>query len=495
MTFTKSCLFRLPAVTLISLVFAGSIADAQIKVTEPDWEASGENIEIIEMTVSPATAPDPIFTHRLTTLPEETIGGNAATTYMNSFSDSFLRSKWRKVEKEFGDDVQSWSGYATPRDQIQLDKLKRASSEFDDFIQFHIDRATRQRDCDWGLGLEELRGPMVIGITLGNLQETRSISRAIALQTKLAILESRFDDAIDLMRMNYRLGENVGRVKLLVGNLVAIAEVGISNGSMVDFIAAPDSPNMYWALTELPRPMVDLRGALRMVCGMAMRIFPEMATAETENHSVEEWSRIVRAIPGAAMELTRSPKPPGLEFVPAAIGVMSYAPAKQRLVDSGMDAAKVEQMAVGQVLLIDASREYRRIANVMEKEAYLPYSPKRTEAIETFLMESERSAFDSFGKIIAGMILPAIQQVRSAEMRTQRDIDALRVIEALRMHAASTGKFPMKLSDVKVVEAPANPATGKPFEYRLDGETAVLELPRSDGIVYSKRYVISLRQD
>ena len=91
------------------------------------------------------------------------------------------------------------------------------------------------------------------------------------------------------------------------------------------------------------------------------------------------------------------------------------------------------------------------------------------------------------------MILPAVQQVTNAQVRTQRDIDVLRVIEALRMHAADAGAFPKSLDEITAVLVPKNPATGKPFEYRLDGETAILELPRSDGITYSKRFMITLR--
>ena len=96
-----------------------------------------------------------------------------------------------------------------------------------------------------------------------------------------------------------------------------------------------------------------------------------------------------------------------------------------------------------------------------------------------------------FGKMMAGMMLPAVAHIRSAHVRVQRDIDALRVIEALRMHAVETGKFPAALSDISVVPIPSNPQTGKPFQYRLDGDTAVIELPHLSG--YAKRFRISLR--
>lgn len=479
---------------LIVSILAGAESVGQIKVTPIDWDGPGERVEIIEMKVSPAAEPDPIFSRRLTHLPDQLLAGNAATMYLHSQAD--LERIWRKLEKEFGEEVHEWSGYDVPNSEIPIEKLRQASAQFDANIAQHIARATVRRNCDWGYSIEELKGPMVYGVLLNGLQETRSISRALSLRTKLAILESRFDDAIDLMRMNYRLAENVGRVNVLVGSLIAYAEIGITTASMVDFIGAEDSPNMYWALTELPRSMVDLRGAFRMDCRLALRAFPELANANTANHTADEWSRIVQDMPRAAMDLTFNSvtEQPGMNLLPAAVGILSYTPAKQRLIESGMDATKIENMAVGQVLLIDAKREFVRMADLYEKETYLPFSgsKKRTDKIENILKANETN-FNSLGTILAGMLLPAIQQVRAAGIRTQREVDALRVIEALRMHAAIAGKFPKKLSEISVVEVPDNPATGEPFEYQLEGEVAVLELPRSDGIVYSKRFKLSLR--
>ena len=472
----------------------GAESFGQIKVTPVDWNGSGDKIEIIEMKVSPAAEPVPLFGHRLTHLPDQLNSGNAATLYLQSLLE--LRSKWLKVEKDFGEEAEGWSHYETPSDEIPLEKLRQVSARFDGTIEQHIARATLRRSCDWGYGLEELKGPMSYGVQLSGLKDTRAISRTLVLQTKLAILESRFDDAVDLMRMNYRLAENVGRTKLLVGSLIAYAEIGITNGSMIDFIAAADSPNMYWALTEMPRSLVDWRDTLRMECRLALRAFPEMADAETASHTKDEWSRIVQNIPPTVFAISNynSDVPPEMKFVSAAIGILSYTVAKQRLIESGMDATKVEEMAVGQVLLIDASREYLQVANLYEKEIYLPFpgSQERTDKIGRMFLANE-SSMNSPGIVFGGLLLPAVQHVRAAGVRTRRDIDALRVIEALRMHAAIDGKLPKKLSDITVVHVPNNPATNKPFEYRLEGDTAVLELPRSDGIVYSKRFKVSLR--
>lgn len=487
---------------LVSILFAVtavgcSASNAQVSVSEGVLDDRGYEIEVIEMTVSPAAQPSPIFTHRLTWLPHETTAGNAATVYLHSLGQNALTRKWKKAEGAFGDDFEAWANYETPRDTIPLDDLRKASGYFDEYIRQHIVRASSRRDCDWGYGLEDLKGDLVFGLHLNGLQDTRSISRVLSLQTKLAILESRFEDAIRLMKMNYRLAENVGRVKLLIGSLISFAEVGIANGNMVDFIATPDSPNMYWALTELPQPVADLRGAFRLECRALMRIFPIFDDVESATHSSEEWARIIGELFESVLstQLQGYQPPTGMKYIPTAIGIMAYGPAKERLIAQGFDEAEVEAMPVGKVLLLDANREYRLLADQVEKEIYLPYpsSLQRSDAIERIFIEAEKTALNSFGKIMAAMTLPAIQQVLNANVRVRRDIDALRLIEALRMHAAEHGKFPESLGDISLVPVPANPATGRAFEYRLDGETAVVELPRTDGVTYSKRYRITLR--
>ena len=63
----------------------------------------------------------------------------------------------------------------------------------------------------------------------------------------------------------------------------------------------------------------------------------------------------------------------------------------------------------------------------------------------------------------------------SRQTALERALAALRVIEALRMHAAvHDGKLPDKLDDVTEVPIPNDPGTDRPFEYNRDGDTATL---------------------
>jgi hypothetical protein len=67
---------------------------------------------------------------------------------------------------------------------------------------------------------------------------------------------------------------------------------------------------------------------------------------------------------------------------------------------------------------------------------------------------------------------------RSATARLDRAVAILRVLEALRIYAAGHGdKLPDALANVSDVPVPSDPVTGKPFEYRLDGDKATLTGP------------------
>ena len=62
------------------------------------------------------------------------------------------------------------------------------------------------------------------------------------------------------------------------------------------------------------------------------------------------------------------------------------------------------------------------------------------------------------------------------------------------MYAAThAGGLPQSLAEIREVPVPLNPATERAFVYRLEGATAVLELPDSDGIPgYQRRFEITI---
>jgi len=465
---------------------------AELTVIE---DAEGQQgLTVFRMTVSPAAEPVPALKHRLQLRPDEYKPGNAATYYLRSYAENGLRGTWKGVRKEFGEAIDNgWYSNEIPISELPLDKVHKAASRFDSIVSNFIEPASYRQDCDWGYNLTELRGSEVYGLMLPGAQQSRAICRLLALRTRLAIAEGRFDDAIDQMRMNFRLAHNVGQEPIVVCGLIGIAEAGVTSQNVLDLIAAPKSPNLYWALSELPRPLVDLREAIRLEMSIGARVFPVLLDAESAEHSPKEWARLIadalkeyetlttgslfKGVPLGQQRLLRT-------MFGAGLSMIVYPEAKQRLLQSGMDAVRVEKMPVGQVVLVDAARENQRIADEIEKWLYVPYplAKRRVQTAENVLFGNRNKLTGGFGRMIADLLLPAIQAARAAQVRLEWQTNAIRVVEALRMHAAETGKFPTALDDVKVVPVPKNPITEQSYVYRLDGETAVLELPFSDGM-------------
>lgn len=449
---------------------------------------------VYKMTISPAAEPVPALQNRLTVQPHETIPGNAITHYLRSYGENSLDAPWKAAREKY-DDVHQWYSNEIAIKDLPLDNVRDVSEMFDTYVNSHIARATICRFVDWGLAEEDLGGLEAIEFLLPSVQQTRSVSRALSLRTRLAIADGRYDDAIDHMRMNYRLAENVGEMKFLVASLVGIAEVSMANQTMADFVASTDSPNMYWALAELPRPIIDLRNALRLEMSFGLRLIPELQDVETAQHTQQEWASILQRTSETAAKIATMYSREKSKINPlqmAAIGLASFPAAKQRLIDAGMNELKVSQMPVAQVLLIDMAREYRRYADEFEKSAYVPFRDSRSVSAEAERQLRKASGKLELGALLANALLPAVSAVRNAQIRVQWHRNALQNIEAIRMHLAETGKLPRSLQEITCVPLLVDPYTGQEMLYSCDGKMATIELPFGNAPGYAVRFELQV---
>jgi hypothetical protein len=480
------------------------------EVTEGEPHAI-EHVTVIRMTVTPAAEPVPALKHRFVARSIDLKPGNAAPYYYRAIMESSqlmqnLRDKFKEDEE-----LSRWYGTgmnATSISELPLEKMRDANRLIDGHIDGNLTDAIIRRECDWELGIEEIRGVEIISFLLPEFQKSRELARMVSLRTRLAIAERRYGEAIDSMRMNYRLGRDVAKPPLIVCGLIGIAIQEITNGTLIELIAAPDSPNLYWPLSALPDPLVDMQPATRFELDFGPRMLPFIHHAETSKRASEEWNRLFTQ---AIRDLRHVSDPSDLiDLAPVvdndvaagltatAAGLLGYSHAKAQLVAQGMDREQLDKMAVGQVMAIYTERSYQRYADEYAKLSHMPFweMRKRSSQLEHELQAAGLLSGSENREVLplVETMMPAMQAARSAEVRLERDIAALRVIESLRLHAAEhDGRLPASLGDIVKVPVPANPATGKPFAYRLEGTTAILELPSSDGIPgFNRRFEIQI---
>jgi len=98
---------------------------------------------------------------------------------------------------------------------------------------------------------------------------------------------------------------------------------------------------------------------------------------------------------------------------------------------------------------------------------------------------------------LRGQLDESHQRVRVSMHRLDSDVAALQCVEALRHYAAlHGGQLPKQLSEIKEVQIPQDPVSGKPFAYRYDGSTAVLKtsVPKGGTPRDSTQYEIAIAQ-
>ena len=206
----------------------------------------------------------PALRHRLLPRDVDLKTGNAVPYYYRAMLN--LPGTLKEIRDKFDDEKElgQWNAPGpdeTPIAKLPLDKVREANQMFEPIYKNYLRPAFQRSDCDWELGVGDMRGPEIVEFMLPEFQDSREIARMLALRIRLAIAEHRYDDAIETIQQEYRLGHDVAKVPFLVCGLIGTAIDSFGNGTLLELMASPDSPNMYWALTEIPQPAINLQTA------------------------------------------------------------------------------------------------------------------------------------------------------------------------------------------------------------------------------------------
>jgi hypothetical protein len=480
-------------------LLAGCLLNTLGVAAADDPQPSDPNVpETIELSVVPAAEPRPALKYHLLPQPSERTPGNAAQFYYRSILH--LNNLPKDYWKPYDEHQATWLSpdpKVFPKDEV-VKWLPVGGWE----SQLKV--AAYREYCDWDYRIQDLRGLETIGFLLQEIQDCRSLARLIQLKAHLQIMEGHYTEALATLRLGYQLGHDVAQPPLLINALVGIAITNLMNNELVVLIDRGDI-NLYWALAALPQPLIDLGPAMQYEMGMTQQIFPFLKDAETAERTPDEWRRLmIEGLVGLeGLSGESSPKFSGwqAELAAAAVVAKLYPIAKEELIAGGMDRQRVEEMPVGQVVAIHTARSTEYVYHEVFKISLLPYD----EAMRRMPLVMQNLTKEGYlgpnlngraGLPIAGLLLPAASNVMQAEIRSARSFASLQAIEAIRMHASTSGgKLPATLAEVTVVPVPLNPATGEPFPYQFDTatNTATLDVPASAGQQprhEGKRYVI-----
>ena len=178
---------------------------------------------LIPLTIDPMPAPKPALRYAL--LPElrEMSPGNPIPNYLKCLLD-----------QDFTRDQEALSPAA----------LRLA------------DRAARMDKPDWQI-LPKLRTDG-IGLLLPDVQKMRALANDLQGRFRDEVAVRRFDDALVTAKTMFAMSRHMGEHPTLIGDLVGIAIAYVTIAPLEEMLEQPGCPNLYWALTNLPSPLVSL---------------------------------------------------------------------------------------------------------------------------------------------------------------------------------------------------------------------------------------------
>ena len=437
--------------------------------------------EIRTLTLSPTPSPVPALRYRLFPLKSELNPGDAVPIYLRLTME---------LSQEGRDDLTKTPETlnALPFDQFPKEEDGAAGRFVRDFtLRFkQLEYGAFRQSAEWNHTLPEQREESFV-ILLPDVQTMRTWSRALSVKARYETKRHEFDKAARTIETGMAFSSHIANAPFLISSLVGIASSRAMLSRVEEWVGEPDSPNLYWALTTLPRPFISVRDSLEFEYKTVEWMLPELADLD-QPRSPGEWETRLDSFHQhllkmrEMLQLTEKPdtSQDRLPAFKAAMLPLAKAYLKEKFGDT-------KNFGDDQAILVFHALKYHELCDDVYKTIYLPYTDFRAPLANATKRLSETKPYGPlwlFPHIIANL-----EAGRLSEARLDNEIAALRVIEAIRLHAATAGSLPASLDAIKAVPVPISPLTGKPFAYSVKERTAELTAVESasvpgKGVVY-----------
>jgi hypothetical protein len=405
--------------------------------------------------------------------------GNAALQYMTAqelLNDVFL--------KEI-DDTDDAYAHKSANFRELAEKMARPNG-----IYGLLELGGRCEDCDWGAPIREV-GMYTL---LPYLQQENHLAKMLELRAALQAQDGKTEDALQTIRVGFELGRKVGHAPALICGLVGVNIARLMNEALTEVMNRPESPNLYWALASMPRQLVSFPDCVEAEGTSLAVSIPVLGTKKLDAVSADDWhaalNRLVEIMPAASGQSGRQP----WENPQAVADEVGRDLAKARADYSQRYGLPADQVAGLDSFKVVCTFWYQQYVDAMEEQramATMPYAiqiPLMKAAEDRYAQELKEESANPFLVLIGS----AFTRAAATFWRGDRMRAALTDVEAIRSYAAGhDGALPAQLTDIKDTPALDNPLTGKPFDYRVDGENATLWDSEAD---FPLSYTVRIRK-
>lgn len=408
------------------------------------------------IVLDPAAPPSPALRYQLLPDYAEQTPGNSAPIYVVAFA---ILPRYAGAADRLG------ALLSVPLDQLRARDVAPLLKGYEG--AFEQLRLAEQRDhCRWGLPYRE-QGPRT---QLPFLTSSRKLAVALAVRARWQISQRKYDDAIETLRSGFALARAVETDAMLMQCVVGVGDDKMMLDVVAELQQSPGAPNLYWALANLPTPLIDARSAFAIQRYWSMEQVPMFAgqhIEQVEPKILRDFYYRVRGQEDQSGDTSLEARvAKWMEMV------AHYCAARQYLSSIGVRIDTIDQMPVESLLAINWINEAQAWNDDVYKWLALPYwqSHAAIEKAEETLAANDSAQANPLMSFSPG-VAAALKQI----VHVERQRAMLQTIEAIRAYAKlHLGKLPQSLNDLTETPVPLDPMTGKPFQYRADRTSATL---------------------
>ena len=478
----------------ISYCQESTATSTDVEVTrEGAWEYTRGKITTARRTVTlaPKAEHKPALSIRFIPDPFNAKPGNAAIYYLKA-GGFFEQTMAQQAKRKFEEDSRAAAGdkdYApyiwleTELKDLPVEKVKEYLS-YTSFQTLFLEEAASRLHCDFDRQIKTVENPA--GYLLPEVQAVRDLARVQSMRFLVAMAENRTDGAVKILGQLIAMGPHFCQEPFLVSNLVGTACVNIGLQQAYYLSEHPDAPNLYWAIAQLPNPLINLEQSLayeREFLFEQVKVLREVDdTPKPDGYWSDFIDRFTAAIKGVGKPLDEL-ESFGKAGITLAIG-SNVPKAREYLAKiEGMSNDKLNKLPNAQIFFLAMRRFYERYRDEEFKYSFLPeHARKKSNATSKEFGESLKR----YGLIAipTSSLLPAVQAAQSASQRTQQQLAMWQTIESIRHHLAThDNKLPAALEELEL-PAPHDPLTSGPFEYVVHAAGATLKGAANPGLQF-----------
>ncbi len=221
--------------------------------------------EVVHVTIRPAGPPMPALKYEF--LPEfrDRVSGNAVVHYHRAADLAGKRLAFANPEEK----PAKW--LEMPVRELPLEEVRLFVGREQNVFQ-ELELAARCDHCDWQI--REGARTQGFGFLFPDVQKLRELANFLTLRARVEIAEGHVSEAVRTLRVGFTMAKHANQADTLISALVGAAIAQLMTDQATELSQIPGAPNLYWALTDLPRPLINLREAMQAERLMVNALFP-----------------------------------------------------------------------------------------------------------------------------------------------------------------------------------------------------------------------------